>query len=116
RIVPTFYGVDVIALLTAAVALKSFEELGEIALGDLKLVRHGDAVSVVPDRNDHRHADHAGGIDRLPEHPLGAARVTDRAPRDLVAAVRELRHLFHLTDDAIELRRVAESDEPRHLR
>ena len=115
-VIPAVHDVDVVAALLFRIALKSFQQLRDVALRHLEFVRHRDAVVVVPDRDEHRHLQHARRIDRLPEHPLGTTGVADRAPRDLVAVARELRGRFQLFELAIDLRRVRESDQPRHLR
>ena len=115
RVVPPFDGVDVVAFFLLRIALESLQQLRDVALRHLEIVRHGDAVVVVPDGDDHRDLQHARGVDRFPEHPLGAARVADRSPRHFVATPRELRHRLQLVDLAIELRGPGQPDQARHL-
>ena len=115
-IIPALDRIHVESLLLLRIALKSFQQLGEIALRDLELIRDGDAIAVVPDGDEHRHLQHAPRIDRLPEHPLGAAGIADRAPGDLVAVSGKLRHRLQLVELAIQLRGPGQSDQSRHLR
>ncbi len=116
RVIPAVHDVDVVSDLLFRIALEAFEKLGDVALCDLELVRHGDAIVVVPYGEEHRRLKHTGGVDRLPEHPLGTTGVADGAPGDLVAIAREPRRRLQLLDLAIELRGIGQADQARHLR
>jgi hypothetical protein len=88
-VIPALDAVDIEALVDTLLAAEAGHDLRDLGLGDLKLVGHRDTVVIVPDRDDHGHLQHADGVDRLPEHSLGAARVADRAVGDLVSVVGE---------------------------
>ncbi len=116
RIIPAGHGVNIVAPIAARLALEPLQQLRDAALGQLELVRHADAVVVVPDAEDHWPAEHARGVDGFPEHAFGTARVADRAEGDLVAVVRERRERGQFWKLPVELRGVSKADEPGHLR
>ena len=117
RIVPAGDGVEIEPGAAAFGVAETLEHLGDVALGHLELVRHRDAVAVVPDREQHRRLQHAHRVDRLPEHAFGAAGVADGAERHLVAVIGEAAaQLAQPFAQAIDLRRPRQTHQPRHLR
>ena len=117
RVVPPVHAVDADPALLAvfrAVA-EALEDDRDVALGELQLVGHRDAVAVVPDRQEHRRLHDGDGVDRFPESPFGAGGVADGAEGDLVAAVAPAPGA-QVRPPAVELRGEGEPDQARHLR
>ena len=97
--------------------LKPCKSFGNALLDGLVLLRHRNAVAVVPHVHEHGHLQDAGGVHGLPEHPFRRARVTDGADGNLVAAVGELGvGGCHVWEGAVHLARLGQTQQARHLR
>ena len=108
--------VEVVAA-PALVAAESLEQLRDRAFGRLQLVGDGDAVAVVPDRDDERRLQDPDRVQALPKGALARPGVPDRREAHLVAVPRKAtRDLAKRRRLAVELRRPGESDGAGHLR
>lgn len=114
-VVPGADRVEVEPVAAAWRALEPLEHRRQVLARDLVGVGHRDPVAIVPDRDDRRPAEHADGVDALPEQPFGAGGIADGAPGDLAAAARERRQAGQRRQLAIEARGIRQPDEARHL-
>ncbi len=89
-IIPAAHGVMIEAALILSVAFKAFERGADIFLDHLKLIRHGDAVTVVIDGDDGGRFEHADGVDAFPKHAFGCGGVADSRKRDFISIARKI--------------------------
>ena len=116
HVVVTLHGVEVqsrSALLTP----EALEHRRDRALRRLELVRHRDAIPVVPDGDDERDLQHTGRVEAFPEHALARACVPDGGEADFLSVVRETaRDRARGGRFAVQLRCPGQADRPGHLR
>ena len=104
---PRFLVLRTVAVLAPAIfigaglALKAAQDLVNIFLDHLELVRDGNPKSIVIDCNDGRRLQDTNGIYCLPEHTLRRGCVANACKRDFVTIFRKLSVLFQFRQATI---------------